>query len=70
MKDFGKTVAKVLHRPHWIPAPSFALNLALGEKSILVLEGQRVIPKAALENHFQFSHPVLEEALSHILKST
>ncbi|MRX54925.1 epimerase [Bacillus sp. HMSC76G11] len=70
MKDFGKTVAKVLHRPHWVPAPSFALKLALGEKSILVLEGQRVIPKAALENHFQFSHPVLEEALSDILKST
>jgi uncharacterized protein (TIGR01777 family) len=70
MKDFGKTVAKVLHRPHWISAPSFALKLALGEKSILVLEGQRVIPKVALENNFQFSHSVLEEALSDILKST
>jgi uncharacterized protein (TIGR01777 family) len=70
MMDFGKTVAKVLHRPHWISAPSFALKLALGEKSILVLEGQRVIPKVALENNFQFSHSVLEEALSDILKST
>ncbi|MGP1910089.1 TIGR01777 family oxidoreductase [Metabacillus sp. JX24] len=69
MKEFGKTAAKVLKRPHWIPAPGFALKLALGERSILVLEGQRVIPKAAAENGFAFSHPVLEEALSDILKS-
>lgn len=70
MKDFGKTVASVLHRPHWIPGPSFAVKLFLGEMSILVLEGQRVIPKVALLNHFEFSHPVLEEALTDILKST
>ncbi|PLR66610.1 TIGR01777 family oxidoreductase [Bacillus sp. UMB0893] len=70
MKDFGKTVASVLHRPHWIPAPSFALKIVLGEMSILVLEGQRAVPKVALENHFEFSHPVLEEALADILQST
>ncbi|WP_449402639.1 NAD-dependent epimerase/dehydratase family protein [Exiguobacterium artemiae] len=32
MRRFGQTIGKVLHRPHWLPAPRFALELALGEK--------------------------------------
>ena len=45
MKDFGKTIGSVLHRPHWFPVPSFALKGVLGQKSALVLEGQHVTPR-------------------------
>ncbi|MDV6379297.1 TIGR01777 family oxidoreductase [Sporosarcina sp. GW1-11] len=67
MNAFGKTIAKVLHRPHWFPVPSFAMELALGEKSIIVLKGQHVFPKKLLENGFTFSYPSLESALKNLL---
>lgn len=66
--DFGKELAKVLHRPHYLPVPSFMLRLLLGEMSMLVLEGQRVLPKIALENGFTFTYPELKDALEDIFK--
>lgn len=68
MKEFGNVIGNVMKRPHWIPVPSFALKLILGEMSILVLEGQRVLPEKAMQHGFTFAYPNLEEALSTILK--
>lgn len=64
MKYFGKTIGSVLHRPHWIPVPSFAMKVVLGKKSALVLEGQHVLPKKLLHNDFTFHFPTLESALN------
>lgn len=68
MKEFGKTIGAVLHRPHWLPVPSFAMNLVLGKKSALVLEGQHVKPEVLLKNGFDFLFPSLESALEDLLK--
>jgi uncharacterized protein len=61
--DFGKTLAKVMHRPFWLPLPSFMLKLVLGEMSTLVLGSQRVIPAKLLDEDFKFDFPDLESAL-------
>lgn len=66
MNDFGKTLATVLNRPHYFPVPAFALKLALGEKSQLVIEGQNVYPEKLIENGFIFEFPDLSKALYHI----
>ncbi|KIL47161.1 TIGR01777 family oxidoreductase [Jeotgalibacillus campisalis] len=66
MKEFGETLGKVLNRPHWIPAPGFALKLALGDKSALVLEGQKVLPDVLQTKGFEFAFPTLNEALRDI----
>lgn len=66
MKSFGLTLGTILNRPHWIPAPSFSLRLLLGEMSMLVLEGQRVVPEKLLESGFSFTYPTLQEALHNI----
>lgn len=68
MKEFGKTIGSVLNRPHWFPAPSIAMKLVLGEKSKLVLQGQKVLPKVLLEEGFEFAFPDLETALKDLLQ--
>jgi uncharacterized protein len=66
MDQFGKTLAKVFHRPHWMPVPSVMLKLLLGEMSILVLEGQRVLPEKLLSAGYVFLFPHLQDALNDI----
>ncbi|HIW31158.1 MAG TPA: TIGR01777 family oxidoreductase [Candidatus Paenibacillus intestinavium] len=67
MKVFGQMIGKVLHRPHWMPVPAFMLQLLLGEMSILILEGQTILPSSLLEHGFFFSYPTLENALQELL---
>lgn len=66
MKVFGKTLAKILRRPHWLPVPAFALNILLGEMSMLITEGQRVLPEKALHHGFQFQYNHVREALEQL----
>ncbi|MCQ6276567.1 TIGR01777 family oxidoreductase [Bacillus sp. V3B] len=67
MKDFGQTIGAVLHRPHWLPVPSFVMKLVLGQKSALVLDGQHVVPKVLMKEGFDFSFPSLDSALGDLL---
>ncbi|WP_033542339.1 TIGR01777 family oxidoreductase [Planococcus sp. CAU13] len=68
MKEFGKEIAHALGRPHWFPVPEFALKAVLGDKSRLVLEGQRVLPEVLQQQGFEFSYPDLRSALADIYK--
>lgn len=61
--EFGRKLAAVYRRSHWFPAPAWALKLGLGEMSMLILEGQRVYPAAALNAGFTFRYGQLNEAL-------
>ena len=66
--EFTRTLARVLHRPAIFPAPAFAMRLLLGEMADeLLLSGQRVEPKVAMERGFRFQYPQLETALAHVL---
>lgn len=64
MREFCRTLGRVLHRPSWAPMPAFALRLLLGEMSDMLLAGQRVIPVAAERLGYTFRHPTLYEALA------
>jgi uncharacterized protein (TIGR01777 family) len=67
MSEFGKVLASVIHRPYWLPAPEFALRALLGEMSILVLTGQKVLPQKLLAEGFHFQFPTLKSALENLL---
>jgi uncharacterized protein (TIGR01777 family) len=67
MKEMARTLGKVLHRPAVLPVPGFALKLALGEVADVLLTGQHVVPKRALEAGYRFQFPELEGALRDIL---
>lgn len=66
-QQFAKVLGQVLNRPSFIPAPAFALRLALGEMSALLLDGQRVEPKRLLEAGFTFRYPEPVEAVTHLI---
>ncbi len=68
MNDFGKVIAQIFNRPHYFPVPSQLLKIALGEKSMLILEGQYVIPEKLNEVGFTFKFPTLQEALDDLHK--
>jgi len=66
-REFARTLGRVLRRPAFMPAPAFALRIALGEMAdALLLSGQRVVPARAQAQGFQFQYPTLEPALRSI----
>lgn len=61
--EFGRKLAAALRKPYLFPVPAFMLRLMFGELASLLLEGQRVFPKVAIDRGFDFQYPVLELAL-------
>jgi uncharacterized protein (TIGR01777 family) len=57
-----RALASAAHRPALVPAPAFALRLALGEFAGEVLASQRVLPDRLTASGFTFTHPTLEAA--------
>jgi uncharacterized protein len=67
MNELCQTLGEVLSRPSWLPVPSFALEMLLGDGAKVVLEGQKVLPKQTLASGFQYQYPTLKLALAEIL---
>lgn len=68
-KDFAKALGRVLNRPALMPAPAFAIRLALGEMGQeLLLRGARVQPRRLLEAGFNFHFTRVEASLNDKLK--
>jgi len=68
-RDFSKALGKAVHRPAFMPAPSFGIRLAMGELSDLVLHSQKVLPKVAEESGFPFQFKEIQPALDQITSS-
>jgi uncharacterized protein len=67
-KEFSQTLGRVLHRPSFLPAPTFALRIMLGEVAGLITQGQRVLPRRALAEGYVFRFPELLGALRNLLQ--
>jgi uncharacterized protein (TIGR01777 family) len=65
--DLARTLGKVLSRPSFLKAPSFAVRTMLGEFGDVLLEGQRVLPKKLLDGGFTFRFPDIMEALQEVI---
>ncbi len=66
--EFSKALGHTLKRPSLLPAPAFALRLALGEMAdALLLSGQRALPVRATDLGFSFRYSNIDEALAGIL---
>ena len=66
-EDLAKSMGKVLHRPSLLRFPKPVLHLFLGERSNLLLHGQRVIPKHFIESSFHYKYPQIDIALEELV---
>jgi uncharacterized protein (TIGR01777 family) len=66
-KEFAKTLGYVLKRPAVMKAPSFAINLFMGEMGGALMSSQKGVPDRLEKYGFQFQYPDLEKALSSII---
>lgn len=66
--EFTKALGQVLKRPTVLPAPAFAVKLALGELAeALILGSTRVLPRTLESKGFSFLHRDIEPALRAVL---
>jgi uncharacterized protein (TIGR01777 family) len=66
---FTRALGRALRRPAWLPAPAFALRLALGRDLAdeALLSSQRLVPALLERTGFRFGDPELEPALRRLL---
>ncbi|NWX35845.1 D39U1 protein, partial [Notiomystis cincta] len=65
---FAQELAAALRRPALAAVPGWAVRAALGaERAVLLLEGQKVLPKRTLESGYRFVFPDLPAALKDIV---
>lgn len=65
-KDWTKAFAKVLKMPALFTVPKIALKIGLGEKAILALQSQKVIPEKLLKSNFTFEYPTVKQCLENL----
>lgn len=69
-KVFGHTLAKVLHRPFWLPLPSWQLRLMFGEGAQVLTHSSAVFPKRLIDEGFVFDYANIKDALENLLLSS
>ena len=66
--QFAHALGRALHRPAIVRAPAAAVRLLMGESSVLVLGGQRALPKRLEAAGFALRWYDLDDALADVLK--
>ncbi|XP_004864124.1 epimerase family protein SDR39U1 isoform X1 [Heterocephalus glaber] len=66
--EFARALGAALGRPAFIPVPSTVVQAVFGqERAIMLLEGQKVVPRRTLATGYQYSFPELEAALKEVV---
>ena len=66
-RELTKALSKALGKPAFLPAPGFMIKAVMGEFADVLLNGQKVLPRALSKAGFQFKHPEILEALQDLL---
>jgi uncharacterized protein len=62
--EVSRAIAKALHRPSWLRAPSLAIKTLFGEGADAILTGQYAAPKVLQSRGFEFKHTDVNEAVA------
>lgn len=68
--EFTAALAHALHRPAFLAAPAALLKPLLGERSVLLFGGQKVLPRKAEALGYRFAYPTLAGALEALFGTT
>lgn len=66
-KVFGKSLAKALNRPFFIPVWEWQLKILLGKGSQVLTLSASVIPKRLTQEGFVFDYPSVDSAMSELI---
>ena len=67
-KTLTKYIGKALGKPIILPnVPAFVLRLALGEMSVIVLEGSEISSEKITDAAYQFKYSMVDDALNNLL---
>ena len=66
-RELAKAIGATLHRASFMPVPSIALRILLGEAAAMVLTGQRVHPRRLEQSGFTWRYPRIAVALTNLL---
>jgi hypothetical protein len=65
--EVTRALCRRLGRRAWLPAPAFALRLALGGFATELLSSKRVVPERALASGYAFRFPGIDEAVDDLI---
>ncbi len=60
---FTRALGRAMHRPAFLPAPMFAIRMAIGEMADAILASQRALPGVPLAHGYHFRYPEIDIAL-------
>jgi uncharacterized protein (TIGR01777 family) len=66
--EFSRALGRALRRPAFAPVPALAVRALYGDMAELVIDGQRAVPRRALELGHTFAQPDLGTALRDVLR--
>ncbi len=64
--EFGRQLARQLHRPFWLPVFRWQLRLLLGDGAQVLTVSQAVVPTQLTKAGFRFQYPTLDKALENL----
>lgn len=66
--EFAKALGAALGCPAFIPLPGMVVQAVFGrERAIMLLEGQKVVPRKTLASGYRYSFPELGAALKEVV---
>jgi uncharacterized protein len=66
-RELAKAIGATLHRASFVPVPTIALRILLGEAAAMMLTGQRVRPRRLEQSGFTWRYPRIAVALTNLL---
>jgi uncharacterized protein (TIGR01777 family) len=62
-----EALGQALNRPSWLPVPDFVIETLLGDAAVVVLKGQKVLPRRTQATGFAYQYPQVTAAMKAVV---